>query len=136
MSSRHIQNVSETYSKDGYLSMDLPRSHFWEIYGWCTRFSRVTKVSQILVSHFTTPFSGCLQAYLEPSQTSQWSFFAKILNSFKPLTIFDCNHFHNILRIFDILPNSPFTGSETMRDYYIWTWYLRVASRLAEQLKT
>ena len=27
----------------------------------CTKFARVTKVSQILVFHFTTPFSGCLQ---------------------------------------------------------------------------
>ena len=28
-----------------------------------------------------------------------------------------CNHFHNILRLFDVLPNFPFTKSETMRDY-------------------
>ena len=28
------------------------------------------------------------------------------------------NHFHNILRLFDVLPNFPFTTSETMRDYY------------------
>ena len=28
------------------------------------------------------------------------------------------NIFHNILRHFDILPNFPFTASETMRDYY------------------
>ena len=48
-------------SKGGYLQKDLPRSHFWEIYGQCTKFARVTKVSQVLVFHFTTPFSGCLQ---------------------------------------------------------------------------
>ena len=29
------------------------------------------------------------------------------------------NHFHNILRLFDSLPNLPFTTSETMRDYYL-----------------
>ena len=29
------------------------------------------------------------------------------------------NHFHNIVRIFDVLPNFPFTTSETMRDYYL-----------------
>ena len=29
------------------------------------------------------------------------------------------NHFHNILRLFDILRNVPFTTSETMRDYYL-----------------
>ena len=27
------------------------------------------------------------------------------------------NHFHNILRLFDVLPNFPFTTSEAMRDY-------------------
>ena len=30
-----------------------------------------------------------------------------------------CNHFHNILRLFDILRNFPFTTSESMRDYYL-----------------
>ena len=29
------------------------------------------------------------------------------------------NHFHNILILFDALPNFPFTTSETMRDYYL-----------------
>ena len=29
------------------------------------------------------------------------------------------NHFHNILRLFDVLPNLSFTASETMRDYYL-----------------
>ena len=28
------------------------------------------------------------------------------------------NHFHNILGLFDVLPNFPFTTSETM-DYYL-----------------
>ena len=31
----------------------------------------------------------------------------------------DYNHFHNILGLFDVLPNFPFTTSETMRDYYL-----------------
>ena len=26
-------------------------------------------------------------------------------------------HFHNILRLFDVLPNFPFTTSKTKRDY-------------------
>ena len=30
-----------------------------------------------------------------------------------------CNHFHNILRLFDVLPNFPFTTSETIRHYYL-----------------
>ena len=29
------------------------------------------------------------------------------------------NHFHNIFRLFDVLPNFPFTTSETMRDCYL-----------------
>ena len=42
------------------------------------------------------------------------------------------NHFDNILRLFDVLPNFLFTTRETMRDYYIrvYTWYIRVAERL------
>ena len=29
------------------------------------------------------------------------------------------NQFHNILRLFDVLPNFPFTASKTMCDYYL-----------------
>ena len=29
------------------------------------------------------------------------------------------NRFHNILRLFDVLSNFPFTTSETMGDYYL-----------------
>ena len=29
------------------------------------------------------------------------------------------NHFHNVLRLFDVLRNFAFTTSETMRDYYL-----------------
>ena len=36
----------------------LPRSHFPEIYGHCAKFLRVIKISQVLIFHFTTPFSG------------------------------------------------------------------------------
>ena len=32
---------------------------------------------------------------------------------------FEDNHFHNILRLFDVLPNFHFTKNETMRDYYL-----------------
>ena len=50
----------KTYCKDRYQQKDSPRSHFWEIYGKCRKFARVIKISQVLVFHFTTPFSGCL----------------------------------------------------------------------------
>ena len=29
------------------------------------------------------------------------------------------NQFHNILRLFNVLPNLPFTTSETMCNYYL-----------------
>ena len=39
------------------------------------------------------------------------------------------------MRLFDILPNNPFTTSETMRDYYYYyCWYIRASSRVAERL--
>ena len=46
------------------------------------------------------------------------------------------NQFHNILRLFDVLPNFPSTTSKTMGDYYLQTWYIRVASRVAKRNKT
>ena len=61
-----FQDVFETYSKrfwDVLLRRlptgGLPRSHFWKIYGQCTKFPRVIKISQVLIFHFTTSFSGC-----------------------------------------------------------------------------
>ena len=38
--------------------------------------------------------------------------------------------------LFDVLPNVPFTASETMRDYLLYTWYIPVASRVAERPRT
>ena len=35
-----------------------------------------------------------------------------------------------------ILPNFPFTASETIGNNYLKTWYIRVASRVAERLQT
>ena len=59
-----FQDIFETYSKRFWdvllrrLSTGgLPRSHFREIYGHCAKFSRVIKISQVLIFHFTTPFS-------------------------------------------------------------------------------
>ena len=40
------------------------------------------------------------------------------------------NHFHNTLRLFDVLPNFHFTRSETVRDYYLQTEYIRVPEGL------
>ena len=34
------------------------------------------------------------------------------------------------------LPNFSFSSNETMRNYYLWTWYVAVASWVAKRLKT
>ena len=54
-----FQDVFKTYSKRFWdvllrrLSTGgLPRSHFWESYGQCTKFPRVIKISQVLNFHF------------------------------------------------------------------------------------
>ena len=53
----------------------------------------------------------------------------------KKLYFLSYNQLHNTLRLFDILPNFPFTTSETMGDYYLQTWYMQVTLRIAERLK-
>ena len=40
------------------------------------------------------------------------------------------SHFHNILRLPDVSLNFPFTAIETMCDYYIQIWYIRVAEQV------
>ena len=41
------------------------------------------------------------------------------LVGWKKKVSFIYNHSHNILRLFDVLPNFPFISSETMCDYYL-----------------
>ena len=43
-SSRRIQYVFETNCEDEYLQRDLPRLHFWEIYGQGTKSPRVNSL--------------------------------------------------------------------------------------------
>ena len=40
------------------------------------------------------------------------------------------------MRLFDVSANFDFTRSEPMGDYYIYAWYIRVPSRVAEGLKS
>ena len=71
-----------------------------------------------------------------PQKGYFWSETEK-LNITIELNIFELafNHFHGILRLFDVLPNFHFTTCETMCDYYLWKWYIRVASRDNERLQ-
>ena len=52
----------------------------------------------------------------------------------RELTTF--NQFHNILRLFNVLPNFPFTAGEVMGGYYLETRHIRATSRVAERLNT
>ena len=38
------------------------------------------------------------------------------------------NHFHDILKHFDVLPNFILNTSKTMLDYYLQIWCMQVAS--------
>ena len=40
------------------------------------------------------------------------------------------------MRHVDVLPNFPFPAIEMMCEFYLKTWHIRVASRVAKQLKT
>ena len=62
--------------------------------------------------------------------------FADWLTSLLTDWLVSYNQLHNTLRLADVLPNFPFTASETMGDYYLQTSYKQVASRVAERLKT
>ena len=53
--------------------------------------------------------------FRQPSKPSPVGFVALATNPANPAKHY--NHFHNILRLFDVLSNFPFTKSETMRDY-------------------
>ena len=45
------------------------------------------------------------------------------------------NRFHNIMRRFDIFRNFLFTTSETMRDFYLLTWYNELPKELPNDLR-
>ena len=60
-----------------------------------------------------------------------WAYFGGIALLGKNTSAY--NHFYNILRLFDVLSNFPFTTNEMMHDYYFQTRHIRVASRVAER---
>ena len=83
------------------------------------------------------PSFYCLNAEKQQRDTIKTSLLSIILIYLLNLFLNSAfNHFHNILRLADVLPNFPFTTNETMGDYYLYTRHIRVASRVAERLKT
>ena len=49
--------------------------------------------------------------------------------------MFFYNHFLNILRLFDVLSNFPFTTRETMRDYQLQTRHIQLPHELPNNLR-
>ena len=56
------------------------------------------------------------------------------INTQKAKGYFEDNQFDNILRLFDVLPNFLFTKIKMIENYYLEIWYIRVVSRVPEQL--
>ena len=52
-------------------------------------------------------------------QRNQVYFSSSNVSTDTTVIVRDYNQFHNILRLFNVLPNFSFTTSETMGDYYL-----------------
>ena len=95
--------------------------------GFCMKGTSVVILRvKMIILIFCTNQKGCFQYETETGNTTFGFCNFKVV----------CNHFHNILRLFDVLPNFPFSTSETMHDYYLLTWYTQVTSRVAKWLRT
>ena len=81
--SRHLRDVFKTFLRRTARTIIYRRSHFWEIYGQCTKFPRVIKISQVLIFHFTAPYGGAFRTWLN---IYNGVFFAKIPNGVELLT--------------------------------------------------
>ena len=97
----------------------------------------------LFVCCFLLAFLNCFNQPLHFRQCLLFFFFFTILFLSFPLFLrFEnivqiiCNQLHIILRLFDVLPIISFTTSETICGYYLQTWYMRAASRVAGRLNT
>ena len=70
----------------------------------------------VLVLHCTSSFFPNSERDLRFLNIAVAEFKKKKKNCFFNLT---CNYSHNILKLFVVFTNSPFTASETMRDYHL-----------------
>ena len=82
-----------------------------------------------------TPFPSILNTLLldfiqQYNRVSKWKWEGKKKQINLKCFVITHNQFHNILRLFDVLPNFSLTTSETVGDYYLPTWYIPVASRV------
>ena len=69
---------------------------------------------------FFTFTSHFLHTCYEQIELQLASYSVSNFGKFKLIISFDGTIMgHNIMRLFDVLPNFPFTASETMSDYYL-----------------
>ena len=110
------------------------------LWKFCSIYCKILKVCLTILERSALKCYYCisLQEYLKKSrvQIKKHRVVQNILNALFFWSFACCYHCHNILRLFDVLTNFPFTTSETMRDYYLQTWCIRVASRVAKRLGT
>ena len=104
-----IRITRKTSHEEEEAEISFRQATFW-------RTVKCVRPTDIYTTSVTYP-----EAYLEPSRISTMKPICE--NSYRVLAAhrrcFIYNHFHNILRLFDVLTNLPFTTSEAMRDYFL-----------------
>ena len=96
-------------------------------------YERLNYMQTLQGTSFRNKYLHKLKIFWIVIQAETYNFMIKML-CFSSYNIYN-NHFQNILILFDVLPNFPFITGQTMYDYYLKTWYIRVGSRVAEQRK-
>ena len=69
--------------------------------------------------HFDESLLEKLEICLKENETDCLERGSSLVEQYENYSQKTINHFHNILRLFDVLPNFLFTTSETMHDYYL-----------------
>ena len=105
---------------------------------WCTNFSNIRihnfRSAGVLLENVFPgeyPYRGIVEDFHRLKEVfflneadlkrSYWNWSLIDLRTYQT----DYNYFHNILRLFVVLPNFPFTTNETIRDYFmVYTSYL------------
>ena len=86
----HLENILKKASKKVHVLARI------------THYMSIPKSEQLMNSFFTSRFNYCPLTWMCHSRTMN-----------------NNNHFHDILRLFDVLPNFAFKTGKTMRDYYL-----------------
>ena len=86
----HLENILKKASKKVHVLARI------------THYMSIPKSEQLMNSFFTSQFNYCPLTWMCHSRTMN-----------------NNNHFHDILRLFDVLPNFAFKTGKTMRDYYL-----------------